>query len=275
MENNQLTLLNQEKPTLAQLCLINMPSGASLEDAQRLALKEIMNYEMILANRPELAVCTPESVVMAIKACIADNLTLAPNSGLVYLYPGKVLVKIEGTTKTYKDVLNYDPSPEGRLSIAYQAGTILDHKRPEYTFDANGQVETVSCEFLVPSHPAPRWDKVVCDRSFFAKLKAKSAAKFGNANANYSSWNGGIDPEFAFAKLIRHGLKKRGTNMNANRLPAPANIPQVIDPAKGMNEAQENAATATTNSGHEFVQFEELPNAAQETDTQPLDISGL
>lgn len=245
-----------------------MPSGSSIEDAQRLALKEIMNYEIILSNRPELSVCSPESVLMAIKACIADNLTLAPNAGLVYLFPGKVLVKVEGSTKTYKDVLNYDPSAEGRLSIAYQAGTILDHKRPEYDFDSTGKLKSVSCEFLVPSYPNPRWDKVSYDNDFFTKLHAKSKAKFGgNGNANYTSWNGGIDPEFAFSKLIRHGLKKRGTNMNAGRKAVAPNIEPVISPEKGLAESKEN--------GHEYTNFEELPSTEPTSNTNTLDISNL
>lgn len=258
MENTQLQLLVSEQPNIAQLCLVNMPHGSTIEEAQRVALREISNYELILSMRPELQACDPKSVVMAVKACIADNLTLAPNAGLVYLFPGKVLVKVEGSNKIYKDVLQYDPSPEGRLSIAYQAGTILDHKRPEYTWNEAGQVESVSCEFLVPSHPEPRWDRVTYGREFFAKLQAKSAAKYGGkANVSYTSHNGGIDPEFAFAKLIRHGLKKRGTNMNATRRPAPI-IPQIIDPKKGLEEA------------HEYTAFEEQPNTSDNDFTTGL-----
>lgn len=212
-----LTILETNKPTLTQLILVNLPKGSTIQDAEMLALKEIMNFEAIVSLRPELLNCDPRSVLLAVKQCISDNLTLAPSAGLVYLYPGKVQVGVDpkNNSKIYKDILIYDPTAEGRLSIARQSGSILDHKRPTFTYDASGQVDSVTFEFLVPSYGQPRWESVKFDKNNFLKWKQKSAAKFGGtANANYSSWNGGIDPEFAGSKAIKHALKKRGTNKN-------------------------------------------------------------
>jgi len=204
-----LELLNQNKPTLAQLALVNMPSGTTEEDAQRAALKEISNFEMILQTKPDLVGCTPMSVLLAVKQTICDNLTLAPSAGLVYLIPSKV-----GNDW----VATYLPTSNGLLSIAYQSGAILDNKRPVVTFDGDGKVNSVTVEFLVPSYPQPRWEVITFNKNHFKKWMDASAKKNkGAANGNYTSWNGGIDPEFAGTKAIRHGLNKRGSNTNAPR----------------------------------------------------------
>lgn len=217
-DNNQILILENAKPTLTQLILVNMEAGSSIEDAERVALREISNFEMILSLKPELLICDKQSVLLAVKQCITDNLTLAPSAGLVYLYNGRVCIGTDGANKkVYKDVLVYEPTAEGRLSIARQAGSILDHKRPTFTYGEGGIVTSVSFEFLVPSYGAPRWEKITFDHNNFSKWKQKSVSKFGSANANYTSWCGGIDPEFAGSKAIKHSLKKLGTNKNENR----------------------------------------------------------
>lgn len=215
--NTSLVLqdLNNNIETLAKIALINLPEGSSIEKAQRIVMKEIVNFEMVCVLKPELANLDKQSIVIAVKQCIADNLTLSPNAGLVYLYPGKVHVGNNGSTKLYKDILIYEPTAEGKISIARQAGTILDHKRPLVEFDSTGKVNSVTFEFLFNALPKPRWEIVKFDTNDFERWKQKSAAKFnGTPNANYTSYKGGIDPEFARAKAIKHGLKKRGTNAN-------------------------------------------------------------
>lgn len=199
--------------------MVNMPNGSNFEEAQRIALKELSNCEMIMQNNSALSGCTPKSFVLAVKQCICDGLTLAPSAGLVYLVPGQVKVGQNGNQDIYEWVVTYDPTANGRLSIAFQSGSILDLKRPEFEFDENEVLKTVSVEFLVPSHPEPRWEKVTFGKAHFSKWMAASAKKNkGSANANYTSFNGGIDPEFAGTKAIRHGLNKRGTNLNGKRL---------------------------------------------------------
>ena len=251
MENN-LIILQEAKPTLTQLILVNMAHGSSIEDAERLALREITNFEMIVSTKPDLLLCDKQSILLAVKQCISDNLTLSQSSVLVYLYPSKVQVGVDASNqKIYKNILVYEPTAEGRISIARQAGSILDHKRPTFTYDATGKVDTVTFEFLVPSYNEPRWEKIVFDKSNFAKWQQKSAAKFGgNANANYFAWNGGIDPEFAGSKAIKHSLKKLGTNKNENRqqIVQPQFKPQtlraeVIVPFANVIEEQPNLLT--------------------------------
>lgn len=220
MENTNTSLvlqdLNNNIETLAKIALINLPEGSSVEKAQRIVMKEIVNFEMACVLKPELANLDKQSIVIAVKQCIADNLTLSPNAGLVYLYPGKVCVGVNGANaKVYKDILIYEPTAEGKISIARQAGIILDHKRPLVEFDSTGKVNSVTFEFFLNALPKPRWEIVKFDTNDFERWKQKSAAKFnGTPNANYTSFKGGIDPEFARAKAIKHGLKKRGTNSN-------------------------------------------------------------
>lgn len=217
-EQTGLTLLQEQKPTLAQLVLVNMPQGTTLEQATNVAIKEISNYEMLLSMKPELKACNPRSVLHAVKQCIGDGLTLSQSAGLVYLLPTRVKIGQNGNQDITDWVLSYDPTANGRLSIAYQSGSILDHKLPTHTFDAEGKLDTVTFEYLVPSYGQTRWESVTYNKRHFEKwMKASAAKNKGNANKNYTSHNGSIDPEFASTKAIRHGLGKRGTNMNGKR----------------------------------------------------------
>lgn len=229
-EIQSLMLLRSEQPTLTQLILVNMPAGTTVEEANRVALKEISNFEVLLQERPELRNCNPKSVIYAVKQCISDGLTLAPSSNLAYLLPSKVKVGQNGNQDIYDWIVKYDPTANGRLSIAYQAGSILDVKRPYFTFDSDEKLDTVTVEFLVPSIPSPRWEVITFGKMHFKKWADACAKKnSGKLNANYTSWNGGIDPEFAGSKAIRHGLSKRGTNANMKRaFNVPSNITSVI-----------------------------------------------
>ena len=236
-----LALLNEQKPTLAQLILVNMPKGTTVEEATNVAIKEIANYEMLLSMRPELKSCNPKSVVHAVKQCINDGLTLSQSAGLVYLLPTRVKVGQNGNQDVYEWALSYDPTANGRLSIAYQSGSILDHKRPSYTFDSEGKLETVTFEYLVPSYGMPRWEVCTFDKRHFEKWMAASAKKNkGNPNPNYTSYKGSIDPEFAATKAIRHGLGKRGTNLNGKRSQMPTSAESKMMPIEVVtNEAKD------------------------------------
>lgn len=263
MENNQLQILESDRATLARLCQINMP-GASLEEAERMALKEITNLEMILTMNPDLAVCNKVSMLQTIKQSINDNLTLAPSAGLVYLYPSHVKVGFDKAKNCdIKEwVMVYDPTANGRLSRARQAGRVLDCKKPSPKFDATGKVESITVEFLVPSYPSPRWEVITFYQWNFDRWRDASAAKRGKekgASAQYTKHNGGIDPEFAAAKALRHGLAKLGVNMNERPNTVPANkidLAPIISADSASKEAGEDNG---------YTHFEEIPS----TTTQP------
>lgn len=244
MENNTslvLANLNDNVQILAKIALINLPDNTPMAKAEKIVMKEIVNFEMICMMKPELANLDKQSIFIAVKQCIADNLTLSPNAGLVYLSPGRVCVGIENNQKVYKDVLVYEPTSEGRISIARQAGTLLDHKRPTVAFDSTGKVSSVTFEFLVNALPKPRWEIVKFDTNDFERWRIKSEIKNnGKANANYTSFKGGIDPEFARAKAIKHGLKKRGTNKNEVRSFSDAPIEPIENVEKSTTKVEES-----------------------------------
>lgn len=241
---NSLAILEQNLPTLAALALTHMP-GKTKEEAELVAMREIANYAMLEQMNCSLAPCTQLSKLLLVKQVINDNLSLSQSAGLVYVVPSKVKTGISNGQDTYDWVVTYDPTSNGRLSIAYQAGTILDHKRPSVEFDGNGMVKSVTWEYLLNVRPNGRWEKVVFDSTNFSKWQRASAAKNkGNANANYTSWNGGIDPEFAGTKAIRHGLKKLGTNINAPKAFAP-NPDIKLEPIEAvMKEAKDEFAAS-------------------------------
>lgn len=249
MSNNALALLDQDQnlKTLTQLALINMPHGTAVEEANRLAMKEITNMRLLMDVRPELQVCAPNSILNAIKQCINDNLSLSPSAGLVYLYPTQVTIGTDGANQPIKEwVMNYDPNANGRLSIARQTGAILDHKRPYFEFDAVGALDKVHLEILLPSWGAPRWERITFDKRSFAKWRTAAEKKYnGKTPSAYKALHDGIDPEFAASKAVRHGLSRLGTNTNEKRhlsQPVERMALPAIDPEVALMEAQEHGS---------------------------------
>ncbi len=212
-----LALLKKDIATIEAIIGLNATEGTNVA---AIALQELDFLSMHMIAKPFIADCLPETVIQAVKYSLKNNLSLDPNAGLVYLMP--ISVKVGAG---YKQALEIKPTADGKLSIAYQCGTILDHERAIIKKDGNGKVTEASVNILLPSVPNPRWEKVEIDQSDFDRLKkyshiknsrGKNDAKMDTlnyANPLYSSFNGGIDPEFARSKVISIALKKRGSNM--------------------------------------------------------------
>lgn len=273
MENNSLQILENNLPTLATLALSHMP-GKTKEEAEQVAMREIANYAMLEQMNSSLKPCTNLSKLLLVKQVINDNLSLSQSAGLVYTVPSRVKVGQNGNQDVYEWVVTYDPTANGRLSIAYQAGTILDHKRPEIKFDGNGKVESVTWEYLLNVRPSGRWESVTFNQTNFEKWQRASAAKNkGTANGNYTNWNGGIDPEFAGTKAIRHGLKKLGTNINAPKAFLPSEAPIKYEPISSvMKEAGDEAGFTESEvvgtqfhvTTHEIINTNPTPTVSQD-----------
>jgi len=214
-----MDLIIQEKSTIEGIIRLNASAGT---DVAAIALQELDFLGMHMIAKPFIANCIPETIIQAVKYSLKNNLSLDPNAGLVYLMPTSV--SIGGS---YKQALEIKPTADGKLSIAYQCGTILDNKRPVVTKDSFGKVTSASVEILVPSVPGPRWEKIEMDCADFERLRkfshiknARGKAdadinKLNYANPLYTNFNGGIDPEFARSKVVSAALKKRGTNQAA------------------------------------------------------------
>lgn len=231
-----LTLVKQELPNLQALIALNARPGT---DVATIAAQELLYLEQIGMTVPAIYECEPFSVVMAIKSVLKQNLTLDPQSGLVYVKTRNVKVGND-----WKKVLDIQPSANGLVSINRQCGRILDYTNPQVTKDAAGKVIEVSMEILRPSYPAPRWEKYTYDEADFAKWRKYSHKDRGRgkqdaneqtmnyANALYTSQNGGIDGEMARSKCIRHSLKKLGTNPNEVAAMKVYDVPKtvIVDP---------------------------------------------
>jgi len=71
--------------------------------------------------------------------------------------------------------------------------------------------------------------------------------KLNYANDNYTNWKGGIDPEFARAKAIRHALKKLGTNANEYKAIKIAQAPKEMYVDVSADEQAYNDEVGYTN----------------------------
>lgn len=228
MEKDKLMeAVKQELPQFQALIALNAREGT---DVATLAAQELEFLQQRALALPAIYECLPQTIIMAVKAAISKNLSLDPDAGLTYVKTRNMKVG-----DSWVKALEVQPTANGLISINRQCGRVLDVKRPEVTKDASGKVVAVSVEFMVPSYDlngnkTARWEKVSFDEDDFYRWQRASHKENGRnkqdanaetmnyANENYTNFRGGIDPEFARAKAIRHGLKKLGTNMNERRM---------------------------------------------------------
>jgi hypothetical protein len=235
----QLEIVRKEQSTLEHLLKINARPGA---DLSAIVSQEIMYLEALAFSKPDILKCEPQSIVLAMRSVIKSNLSLDPYAGLVYVKTRSVNT---GTKQApnWKSVLEITPTCNGLISIMRQEGRILDYTNPQVEKDSSGKVIKVSMRLLLPSYGSPRWEDYSFDEGDFMRWRKASHkdnsrnqqnvdnTSLNFANANYTSFNGGIDPEFARAKCIRHSLKKLGRNPNETAARV-YDVPktQVVDP---------------------------------------------
>lgn len=273
-ENKGIALLRSELPQLKALIGLNAKPGV---DTNILALQELEYLQMQALTKADILNCEPITIVQAVKSVLKNNLSLDPSVGLVYVTTRSM--QIGGA---WKKVLETTPTANGMLSINYQCGKILDHKNPEVRKDPNtGKVIEVSFEF---QNARGRWEIKRWDESDFERWRASShkqnsrgwkpenangrpqpdAAKLNYANPLYTSFKGGIDPEFARAKAVKHGLKKLGTNPNEIQ------AAQIIVQPKRVNIDTEKEQASLREEIQEAKPGEEQFTAHEEISSTPV-----
>lgn len=288
-ETNTLVLLKEALPELKAIMGLNASPGTDIET---MALQELEYLKNISMTKHEILDCLPESVIAAVKSTMKKNLTLDPDAGLVYVMTRNVYVLEEGK-KVKRKVLEIKDSTAGKISVARQCGRILDIKQPRIFYTADEKTEKIEVEILKPSVPSPRWEVLTFDKIHFSRWKSAShrqnsmfyeylsdqekekkpkpdAETCNWANALYTSFNGGIDPEFAATKAIGHALngKRLGTNLNErvmNRIEIKDIKHVVINPTVDMTAAADDAGISF--EAAEIVQENEsaLPQEALPT----------
>lgn len=270
-----MAVVKQELPQFKALIALNARPGT---DVETLAIQELEFLQQRALTLPAIYDCVPQTIIMAVKGAISKNLSLDPDAGLLYVKTRSVK-----SGEQWMKVLEVQPTANGLISINRQCGRVLDVKRPEVTKDATGKVIGVYVEFLVPSYDlsgnkTARWEKVSFDEDDFYRWRRASHKENGRnkqdanaetmnyANENYTNFRGGIDPEFARAKAIRHGLKKLGTNMSERRM---EKIDVVDAKYKLVDEAADEAAANDEGFTHAEVVGSQVHVAVHEIVTIP------
>lgn len=268
--NKQSEIIQLAKKELPQLKAIIGLNASKGSDIETLALQELEYLQMLGTTKPEIYECNPQSIIAAVKTVLKQNLTLDPYAGLVYVKTRSVQVN-----NVWTKTLEIQPSANGIISINRQCGRILDIERPEVMKDDKGKVVGVKVRYLVPSYSEEgkrcyKWRQIEFDESDFFRWRRASHKENGRnktdanpetmnyANPNYTSWKGGIDPEFARAKAIRHGLKKLGTNQNENT----AIMRKAEAASNVIDHAADEAAMEDEYITHEDVSHESPFNSA-------------
>lgn len=261
-QENIIALAKQELPTLAAVLRLNTVQGT---DNETIVLQELEYLQQIGLSMPALYECLPQTIIAGIKSVLKQNLTFDPAAGLVYVKTRNVKVNNQ-----WVPTLEVQPTANGIISINRQCGRILDIDRPEVIKDKDGKVIGVKVTYLTPSfnengEKCNRWKTVEFDESDFQRWRTAShkensrgkddAATKDYSNINYRSFKGGIDPEFARAKAIRHGLKKLGTNPHEKR------AVQIITEVekKHVVDTEADVQAMADDNGHVYTEFEEAP----------------
>jgi hypothetical protein len=239
-QTTAMQVLEKEESTL-QLVLMSANRGMLENEAKQRIQQELINFQEHCMYNESLLKCDLQSLKFGIRKVISANLSLDKAKGHVYLLP----TSVKDSKDNWKQMLEVKWTSEGLLTMHYNAGSIIDHKRPIVTYDQANKVIGVKFEFQVPTK---RWETVEYNTAHFAKWRKASHVKNGRnkkdadlnklnyANDNYTSFNGGIDPEFASSKAISHGLGKRGLDGNKSLQYQPQPIPVVTQQAEAEHE---------------------------------------
>jgi len=233
---NELALsLGNNLPELTAMLGLNVKE--KVDDLEQIVRSELAFLELHALTKPNIHKCDKLSVLLALKSMFKQNLSLDPSLGLVYVKTRKVKTGEENGRDVYSEILELQPTCNGILSINRQCGVILDYEDPELERDENGKIVSVKFRYLTPSigedlkrkavWKEKKFDKYDFERWQMSSHKENSRGynpQYGKdkpsdetlnySNKLYTSYKGGIDPEFAKAKAIKHTFKKSATNPN-------------------------------------------------------------
>lgn len=243
--------------------------------------REATHFNHLLRDNEQLKCCTSISVFLAFIDLAVQGLSVEPGlRAMAYLLPRNYKVVQPGGKEVWEKRCNLTISGQGELYLRARAGQIHHADNPiivyegdEFEFgEANGH-KFVNYKSVVPR----KSDKIVAafmkitriDGSFdyavmmendwkrLMEYSAKNNAYYDKekkqrvykANDLYSSANGGVDPGFLMAKLVKHAFKsypKLNIGAGSALETQVVDEPQEFDPYGGVVEevAQEEQTFA-------------------------------
>jgi recombinational DNA repair protein RecT len=188
---------------------------------------ETFHYLKLINENQSVRECEPLSLYGCFVDMAVNGLSFDPSKKLCYIMPGNVNVGSKDTPQWVKRA-SLAVSPYGELAIRQRDGQIKyadnpvivyegdvfkpfvgedGQKRVQYEMNINHGTTIVGAFIRLVRHDGTS-DVHWLLKEDILRLSGYSARKNkGNANALYSSQNGGIDPGFLGAKMIKHAFK--------------------------------------------------------------------
>lgn len=201
-------------------------SGVSLQVAEVEFQQEKYHMSRMLSESAGLRECEGLSLYGCFLDCAVQGLSLDPKKKLCYIIPGSVNIGTKDQKQWVKRA-TLEISPYGELAIRQQKGQIKYADNPVIVYegdlfepyeDANGKgvvykpSTTPSNKIIAAFLKIVRVDGTIdyhwmFERDWMRLAGYSSKKNNGYANALYTSCNGGIDPGFLSAKLIKHAFR--------------------------------------------------------------------
>jgi hypothetical protein len=200
-------------------------SNHGKKDGARIYEVEKFHFQKQIIENPELQKCSPISIYGAFIDMAAQGLSVDPAKKLGYILSDNINVGSKDSPKWEKRA-KFQAQARGELVIRQQMGQILRADNPVIVYEGDyyrkytvpsGQLHIeyeakfestriISC-FIRLILPNGDIDFKDLDLTKIQSLKDRSAKKNkGEANSNYTSCNGGIDPGFLETKCIKHAF---------------------------------------------------------------------
>lgn len=252
-------------------------AGHDPDKAKVLAEKESYHLAQLLVNTPDLQQVQPSSLIMEMRKLPMMGLSLDPTLKLAYLYVqdkrrGIVTLEANGRGKAVQAIAQNIISGI-ETQIVFEGDSIVRENGLNIVVPGFKGAAKVVGGFVNITMPDGRITQTSYNQSHIDSWKSRSAKKFGgSANANYSSFNGGIEPGFMESKMLKHRLDRVGINPMGGafkavsreaieRLPVdntPTVIVEEVD-AEEVQATQEPARPEHTNTSYQSQTIDKPP----------------
>lgn len=217
VQSQYLSLSKAENKGFESFVKLFEMAGNSAAVAKSLAEKEAYHLAQLMADNADLQNIPPAALMMEMRKIPLQGVTLDPTLRLAYLIiqdkaKGKVSLEVNGRGMAVQAIA------QGIIKTI-NTECIFEGDKTEYvdkevviipTFKAGSKVIGGICSITWP-------DGKITQEYFreghIKSWESRSAKKFyGRANANYTSFNGGIEPGFMQSKMLKHKLNRLGIN---------------------------------------------------------------